>query len=142
MNDTNMEHFDINGVIRRYGLDPDELARALFPKAKYPRLALDRIIKGEGSLDVARLEALAAFAGVLVTDLFTAGDWKGSSAEGHLSFIKGPYEAKLNYNGVYLTVLKDGIPVGQSVSNVPAMTVQEFINYLDNFINNYENGTN
>lgn len=137
-----MEQFNINNVIEYYKLNTEDLAKVLFPTVKYPKQALDRILKGESHLDIVQVEKLANYIGVLVTDLFSANTWKGSAAEdGCLTLLKGQYKAKLNYNGVYLSIYKDNVLIEQKISNVPDMTIQEFINFLDNLIKNYENGS-
>lgn len=136
-----MNQFNINSVIEHYGLNIEELAKVLFPNVKYPKLAFDRIIKGEANLDITQVEKLANYIGVLVTDLFSANTWKGFTEDGCLTFLKGQYKAKLNYNGVYLSIYKDNVLIEQKISNVPDMTIQEFINFLDNLIKNYENGS-
>ena len=114
----------------------------LFPTVKYPKQAFDRVLKGEASLDVIQLERLANHIGVLVTDLFSANTWKGSSEDGCLIMLKGDYKVKLNYKGVFVSIYKNNNLIEQKISNVPDMTMHEFINYLDNFIKTYENGSN
>lgn len=136
-----MESFNINSVIEHYKLNTEDLAKALFPTVKYPKQAFDRILKGEGNLDIVQVEKLANYIGVLVTDLFSINTWKGSTEDGCLILLKGQYKAKLNYNGVYLSIYKNNVPIAQSISNVPNMTIQEFINFLNNLIKNYENGS-
>lgn len=136
-----MEQFNINNVIEHYKLNTEDLAKVLFPTVKYPKQALDRILKGEGNLDITQVEKLANYIGVLVTDLFSANTWKGSAEDGCLTLLKGQYKAKLNYNGVYLSIYKDNVLIEQKISNVPDMTIQEFINFLDNLIKNYESGS-
>lgn len=113
----------------------------LFPTVKYPKQAFDRVLKGETELDIKQIEALASHIGVLVTDLFSIDTWKSFSEDGYLTLQKGQYKVKLNYNGVYLSIYKDNVLIEQTISNVPNMTVQEFINFLDNLIKNYENGS-
>jgi hypothetical protein len=135
-----MEHFNINNVIEHYKLNTEDLAKALFPTVKYPKQAFDRILKGEANLDIIQIERLADHIGVLVSDLFSIDTWKGFSEDGYLTLRKGQYKVKLNYNGVYLSIYKDNVLIEQSISNIPNMTVQEFINFLDNLIKNYENG--
>lgn len=136
-----MEHFNINNVIEHYKLNTEDLAKALFPTVKYPKQAFDRILKGEANLDIIQIERLADHIGVLVTDLFSIDTWKGFSEDGYLTLRKGQYKVKLNYNGVYLSIYKDNVLIEQTIGNVPNMTVQEFINFLDNLIKNYENGS-
>ena len=135
-----MEQFNINRVIEHYKLNTEDLAKVLFPTVKYPKQAFDRILKGESDLDITQVEKLANYIGVLVTDLFSANTWKSFAEDKCLILSKGQYKAKLNYNGVYLSIYKDNVLIEQKISNVPGMTVQEFINYLDNLIEDYENG--
>lgn len=135
-----MEQFNINSVIEHYKLNIEDLAKVLFPTVKYPKQAFDRVLKGETELDIRQIETLASHIGVLVTDLFSIDTWKGFSEDGYLTLRKGQYKVKLNYNGVYLSIYKDNVLIEQAISNVPNMTVQEFINFLDNLIKNYENG--
>lgn len=137
-----MEQFNISNVIEHYKLNTEDLAKVLFPTVKYPKQAFDRVLKGEANLDITQVERLASHIGVLVTDLFSANTWKGSSEDGCLVMLKGEYKVKLNYNGVYVSIYKNNNLISQNLSNVPSMTVQEFINYIDNFIKNYENGNN
>lgn len=137
-----MTQFNINEVIKCYKLNTDDLAKVLFPTVKYPKQAFDRVLKGETCLDIEQVEKLAAHIGVLVPDLFSAETWKGSSEDGCLTMLKGNYKVKLNYKGVFMSIYKDNDIIGQKISNVPDMTVSEFITYLDNFIKNYENGSN
>lgn len=137
-----MEQFNINSVIEHYKLNTEDLAKVLFPTVKYPKQAFDRVLKGETDLDIKQIETLASHIGVLVTDLFSANTWKGSSEDGCLTMLKGDYKVKLNYNGVFVSIYKNNNLIEQKISNVPDMTMHEFINYLDNFIKTYENGSN
>lgn len=137
-----MEQFNINSVIEHYKLNTEDLAKVLFPTVKYPKQAFDRVLKGETDLDIKQIETLASYIGVLVTDLFSAGTWKGSSEDGCLTMLKGDYKVKLNYKGVFVSIYKNNNLIEQKISNVPDMTMHEFINYLDNFIKTYENGSN
>ena len=41
-----------------------------------------------------------------------------------------------------LSIYKNNELLEQKISNVPDMTMEEFINYIDNFIKNHENGSN
>lgn len=137
-----MEQFNINSVIEHYKLNTEDLAKVLFPTVKYPKQAFDRVLKGETDLDIKQIETLASYIGVLVTDLFSAGTWKGSSEDGCLTMLKGDYKVKLNYKGVFVSIYKNNNLIEQKISNVPDMTMHEFISYLDNFIKFYENGSN
>lgn len=137
-----MERFNINDVIEHYKLDTNDLAKVLFPTVKYPKQALDRVLKGEASVDVVQIERLASHLGVLVADLFSVKTWKGGAEDGCLTLSKGEYKVKLNYNGVFLSIYKNNILLDHRISNVSGMTLHEFITLLDNFIKTYEYGSN
>lgn len=136
-----MEKFNINKIIERYKLDTDELAKVLFPYIKYPKQAFDRVLRGEANLDTSQVENLASYAGVLVCDLYKVEDWKGIVEDTCLTFIKGNYKVKLNYNGAYLTFYKDEQVLKQEISCVYSMTVLDFIKYINNLIQE-QDGTN
>lgn len=135
-----MEQFDINRVIEHYKLNTDSLAKALFPHVKYPKQAFDRILKGEADLDVKQLLTLASYTGVTIYDLFSVGMWKTSIEDNCLILIKGEYKVKLNYNNVFMTVYKNDKPIKSLIGFASSMTIDEFIELIDNLIKDYENG--
>ena len=137
-----MTQFNINNIIRDYNLDVNEIAEVLFAEAKHPKLALNRILKGEAHLSVEQLEKLASFIGVMPSSLFELDSWKDATENGYLGFKKGIFKAKLNYNNTFLTLYKNNEVVSEIVLNTQGMTVAQFIEYLDNLILNHQNGTN
>lgn len=130
------QKFDINKIIEHYNLNVDEVAKALFPHVRYQKLALDRVLKGEATLDTNQLESLATLVGVFVHDLFFFTDgWKGSSEDGRLVFIKNEYKVKLNYKGTFISIFKKENLVHQElISN--SMSISEFIEFINKFTNN------
>lgn len=131
-----MNEFNINKVIDQHNLHTElaALAAELFPEAKHPRHALMRILKGESELGTTQIQCLAKYIGVTVGDLFNDSEWKGKTEDGVLTFIKGAYKVKLAYQGVFLSLYKDGKLIDQKVANIPAMTMREFLNYIDKLI--------
>lgn len=128
--------FDINKVIEHYKLDANEVAKVLFPHVRYQTLALNRVLKGEAFLDTEQVQKLANLAGVLVQDLFTFGDWKGSQEDGCLIMLKGEYKVKLNYNGVYMTLYKGSEVIAKELTNPKHISIDEFISHINNLIKN------
>lgn len=134
-----MNRFNINSVIENYKLNIEELAPVLFPNVKYPKMALDRVIKGEGVLDIQQVEKLAEYIGVLVQDLFSADGWK-ASYEDAFTVAKGEYKVKVNYKCTYISVYKNNVCINQRILDAHSITVAEFIELLNNIIKSYENG--
>ena len=130
-----MEKFSIKRVTEVYKPDLDELAKALFPTVTYPKLAFNRILKGEANLDSTQISILASYLGVSVSELFTVEDsgWHMSSCTGdsRLIFTKGDYKATLC--GQSLTILKcdERIAALTFLVNKEAMSLEDFIKLLD-----------
>lgn len=130
-----MEKFNIKRVTEVYKPDLDELAKALFPTVTYPKLAFNRILKGEANLDSTQISILASYLGVSVSELFTVEDsgWHMSSCAGdsRLIFTKGDYKATLY--GQSLTILKGDKFVSAStfLVNKEALSLEDFIKLLD-----------
>lgn len=130
-----MEKFSIKRVTEVYKPDLDELAKALFPTVTYPKLAFNRILKGEANLDSTQISILASYLGVSVSELFTIDDsgWHMSSCTGdsRLIFTKGDYKATLY--GQSLTILKCDkcIAALTFLVNKEAMSLEDFIKLLD-----------
>ena len=132
------QEFNITKVIEYYKLDVNDVAEALFPNVRYKKLALDRVLKGEASINTEQLQALAKLAGVLTSDLFNIDSWKSSAEDGCLTFLKGDFKAKLNYNGVWLSLYKNNELLKQEMFT-PNMTLEEFIAHITELTITYNN---
>lgn len=129
-----MAQFNIKKVLEHYDVDNAALAKQLFPAAKYPLSAFNRIIKGEAELNTSQLEKLADFLGITVSDLFAPDSWKGISENGHLIFVKGKYKARINYNNSFLSIYSaiDNTLISKHLINTKILTLEELVYYLDN----------
>lgn len=129
-----MAQFNIKKVLKHYDLDAAVLAKQLFPAAKYPMSAFNRIVKGEAELSVGQLERLADFLGVTLSDLFAPDSWKGLSENGHLIFVKGKYKARINYDNSFLSIYStaDNTLISKHLINTKILTLEELVCYLDN----------
>lgn len=123
------QKFDLAKVIEHYKLDREEVEQALFPHVRYRKQALDRVLKGEGQLTVEQLQTLATLSGVFIQDLFSLDNWKGSKEDNCLTFLRGEFKVKLNYNGVFLSIYKGTDLVHQEI-NSSNKTLQEFLDYI------------
>lgn len=133
-----MKHFDLNIIIKHFGLNTFDLGRLLFPNVQYPKQAINRVLKGETDLSTTQVEALAEHLNITVAELYNAdNEWKGSTEDGCLVLINKEYKAKLRYNGVLLTLYKNNKIVEEVISGIPDMSMKQFISYLNNLIKNY-----
>ena len=123
------QSFNLAKVIEYFKLDREEVEAVLFPHVRYRKQALDRVLKGEGQLTVEQLQALANLSGVFIQDLFSLDTWKGGKEDNCLTFLKGEFKVKLNYNGVFLSIYKGTTLVHREI-NSSNKTLQEFLDYI------------
>lgn len=135
-----MNKFDIKKIIERWQLDTLALAKALYPKAQYPKQAFYRVLQGKSNLDVPQLQTLAQFIGVSITDLFDLDSWHGTYEGDYIILTNGNYKVK--FDRVLFTIYVDDKPIFTCVGNFNVMTFDEFIDYINNQIKLYENGSN
>lgn len=132
------QEIDIQKIIKHFNLDYDEVANALFPHIRYSRVAMNRVVRENLPLDTKQLQIIADLAGVFVQDLFSIEDWKGRMEDNCLTFLKGEYKAKLNYNGAWLSIYKNHELLAQEVFTL-GLTLDEFLNHINDIIQNYNN---
>lgn len=135
-----MERFNIQRAVEYYNLDADEASKVLFPEAKHPKKAFERVMAGRGSLSTRQVEDLASYIGVGVADLFLANAWKGLSEDGRLVLTKGPYRVTLNYGATFFSLYKSGELIEKAIINPSIMPISQFINHINIIIKTYENG--
>lgn len=133
---------DLNEIMGKYGIKPGVMAEVMFPGAKHPKRALDRLIKGEQAIDMEQLRKLAFYIGVPMQDLLSSKTWAGTTEDGCITFRKENYKAKLNYRNVFLSIYRDDALVLQEFGSMGNMTLNEFIEYLDLTVKKLNNGSN
>lgn len=131
------QKFNLQKIIDYYSLKREDVENVLFPHIRYKKQAVDRILKGEGQVTVEQAESLANFIGVFISDLFFVDTWKGCTESKCLTFNKTPYKAKLNYNGVFLSLYKDNELIYQQIM-IPDYSFDEFLKYIDTLIKKFE----
>lgn len=87
---------DLKGIIARSKHDKKVIAAQLFPHAKYPDMALARVLKGAGQLDADQISKLAHMHGTTASALFEGYSWQSKSSNGVTTFQLGQYTAELD----------------------------------------------
>lgn len=134
--------FNLAEIIDEYKPDVKELAPVLYPGNQYPNLALNRAIKGEALLNTDQVEALASFLGVLPYELFSLNGWASKPSGDSVVFTKAGHKVRLHRNGCLISVRKENGFSEQYVAIQKALTLHEFIEYIDNLIFPKKDGTN
>lgn len=133
-----MRTINVKETIKTRGLDIKEVARQLFPKNKYPDLALNRVIKGKNVLDADQISKLALMAGLQLSELFSGENWKATTSKGVHVFTNGEFRAELDSETWVTKIFHKGSMFHESIIHSGSTPVSEYIRQLDLIINNYK----
>lgn len=131
-----MKTIDINNIIESKGLDQNDLAKELFPGAKHPKMALQRIIKGEAQLDSDQIVRLSIYTGIAIGELFGERDWKAQTKEGVHTFESEDYRAELDTNTWISKVWKKDELIHEVVIHDRHISISNYFTLLNNVISN------
>jgi hypothetical protein len=134
-----MRTIDVKKVIDSAGLDFKEVAAQLFPKNKYPDLALNRVIKGVNALDADQISKLALMANVPISDLFSGGEWKAVSKGKTHIFSNGDYKVELDTETWISRIFHKGSLFHESVIHSGSTPLSEYLENIDVLINQFQN---
>lgn len=134
-----MKTIDLKKLIESSDLDSKEVAKQLFPKNKYPDLALNRVMKGLNVLDADQISKLSLLSGVPISELFSGGEWKGSTAQNVHVFTNGEYRAELDPQTWITKVFHKGSLFHDSIIHSGSTPINEYLHELDQIIINFKN---
>lgn len=130
-----MAKINIYKFIDDHGLDRKEVETLLFPTAKHPYYALNRVAKGEGLLDSEQLYKLAEMAGVSVSDLYDSKKWKMKSDANTVTFESEDYKAVLDQKTWITKIFKKDSMLHEAVICPGTTPLSEYLGELDKIVN-------
>ena len=133
-----MRTINVKEIIETRGLDTKEVARQLFPKNKYPDLALNRVIKGKNVLDADQISKLALLSGLQLSELFSGENWKATAHKGVHVFTNGEFRAELDSETWITKVFHKDSMFHESIIHSGSTPVSEYLSQLDLIINNFK----
>jgi hypothetical protein len=134
-----MKTINIKGIIERQGLDVKEISRQLFPKNKYPRLALNRVMSGGAVLDANQISKFALLAGIDISDLYSGANWNAKSKQGVHIFTNGDFRAELNADTWITKIFHKDSLFHESIIHSGSTPLSAYLNELDSIIINFKN---
>lgn len=132
-----MAKIDIYKFIDEHGLDRKEIETLLFPTAKHPYYALNRVAKGEGLLDSEQIFKLAERAGVSVSDLYDHNQWKfhsGNDDPDRMFFENGDYKAILDRKTWITKIFRKDSMFHESVISPGTTALSVYLGELDRIV--------
>lgn len=140
---TSMKDINLKHLIESRDLCYNEVAVLLFPDNKHPKLALNRVLKGEARLDSAQISRLAAFMKVEISDLYGLPGWKASLGEDGIHVFKnGEFTARLNTTTWTTEVFKNDELLHGTIIHSGCMSLENYIQQIHKFLFNHESDSN
>lgn len=103
-----MRTIDLQKIAHAKGILLKDLGKVLFPKTKYPYLAIRRIMRGEAFLSSEQVMRLSEFTQIPVNFLFNFGKWELSLSEKCMKALSGEITAELNTETWETQLFKNG----------------------------------
>lgn len=130
-----MDTINVNQIIKDNELDVKTVANELFPGIKHPKLALDRILKGEAFLDSNQISRLSILTGIPIEFLFTERSWKPTSnKKGIIDFSKGDYRVELNLTDGASCIYHKNKIFHEQLIHSKHITLSEYIKEVERII--------
>jgi transcriptional regulator with XRE-family HTH domain len=126
-----MLKIELDRIITKAGLSQEEAADMLFPSIKHPKLALRRVLKGEGNLDSEQLSRLASALGCSVSELYSGGDWSSESTKKLHVFKNGDYRAELDPETWKTTIYHNDSLFFEDVIHSGMIPLSQYLKELD-----------
>jgi len=128
----------IEHILAARKLDFKYVASQLFPKNRHPKAALQRVVKGQGTLTAEQLSKLAAMADVNVQELF-AVNWSIAPVQEAytLTFTRGRYTAHLNLAGGRTRILDGETLIHETLLHSTSITLTEYIEAINELLKLY-----
>lgn len=131
-----MKAINLTRLIETKNLDVQEVARELFPEAKYPKLALDRILKNESYLNSNQISRLSLMTGIPINFLYEGGEWgeANTSSNGVIVFSAADYRAELDTNSWTTKLFHKNSIFHEAVISNPSIPLSEYLSELTSLI--------
>lgn len=132
-----MKTIDLNKIIEDKGLDVNELSQQLFPEHKHPRLALNRVISGDSTLNADQISKLSALVDIEIGELFEPSNWRTvpmNVATSEIVFENGDYKAVLNIDTMVTRIMHKKSLIHEQVLSSNSITLNEYLTQLNNII--------
>jgi hypothetical protein len=131
-----MKKIDLGKIIEVKKLDPREVAEHLFPKHKHPKLALDRVLAGDGVLDADQISRFSLFSGIPIAELYIGSDWQSVTKGNEHVLTSGDYEARLSTEDWTTRLFHKGSLFHTFIIHRSSITLEEYIAKLNQEISN------
>ena len=129
-----MQTIDLQKIIDAQGLLIKDLGKILFPKTKYPYLAIRRIMMGKAFLNSTQITKLSEVTGIPVNFLFNLGKWEIALQDKKMKAVSGEITAELNTESWETQLFKNGEKHLEPFKFAPVVAISTYLEHVTNLI--------
>jgi len=129
-----MQTIDLQKIIDAKGILIKDLGKALFPKTKYPYLAIRRVMQGKAFLSSAQVVKLSDFTQIPVNFLFNFGKWELSLSKKTMKALSGEITAELNTETWETQLFKNGEKHLDPFKFAHGVAISTYLEHVTNLI--------
>lgn len=130
---------NVKEAVKKAGLNYSEVAEQLFPDNVHPRLALNRVAKGEAFLYEPQIRKLSELTGLSIAELFSGEGWKSKREKDVIYFTNGDFKAELNTKDWVTKLFDKNSLFHEEIIHSGVVTLSEYLDKINNLITNHLN---
>lgn len=131
-----MQTINLKQLLDDKGLKYEFVGQKLFPRNRYPYLAIKRVMDGKAVLDADQISLLSQITGVPIGLLFEGGNWRGSQKGDIITFTSDKYTAELDVRNWETRVYENGTLFHEVLIHGGGITLSAYLKHLTNIVIN------
>ena len=129
-----MQTIELQKIINAKGILIKDLGKILFPKTKYPYLAIRRIMRGEAFLSSEQIVLLSEYTNIPLGFLFNFGKWELALQDKKMKAVSGEITAELNTETWETQLFKNGETYLAPFKFAHGVEISTYLEHLTNLI--------
>lgn len=129
-----MQTIELQKIINAKGILIKDLGKVLFPKTKYPYLAIRRIMRGEAFLSSEQIVLLSDYTNIPLNFLFNFGKWELALQDKKMKAVSGEITAELDTETWETQLFKNGEAYLEPFKFAHGVEISTYLEHLTNLI--------
>lgn len=129
-----MQTIELQKIIDAKGLVIKDLGKILFPNAKYPYLAIRRIMRGKAFLSSEQVVLLSEATDIPINFLFNFGKWEIALQDKKMKAVSGEITAELNTETWETQLFKNGEKHLEPFKFAHGVAISTYLEHVTNLI--------
>lgn len=131
---SDMQTIKLRELIESKGLKFEYVGKRLFPKARFPYMAIKRVMDGKAVLDANQISLLSQITETPISGLFAGGEWVANMTSETITFTSGEYTAELYPKSWHTKIYKNKDMFHEVILAHAGITLSEYLKLINEII--------